>query len=51
VENLDIMLTLVNMDKKYFVLHVTIMGIKRNFAIFKQLRKILKKKMSYSYLI
>ena len=42
------MLTLVNMDKKYFVL---IMGIKRNFAIFTQLRKMAKKKMSYSYLI
>jgi hypothetical protein len=42
------MLTLVNMDKKYFAL---IMGIKRNFAIFTQLRKMAKKKMPYSYLM
>jgi hypothetical protein len=45
------MSTLVNMDKKYFVLHVTNMGIKKNFAIFTQLRKMSKKKMPYSYLI
>jgi hypothetical protein len=34
------------MDKKYFVLHVTNMGIKKNFAIFAQLRKMSKKKMT-----
>jgi GH18 family chitinase len=45
------MSTLVNMDKKYFVLHVTNMGIKKNFAIFTQLRKMSKKNMPYSYLI